>query len=58
VFQPAEEGLGGAAKMISDEKNPVLEGVDKVFALHLDNSSKAGLVKSGIGLMNANSDRF
>jgi amidohydrolase len=39
VFQPGEEGYGGARIMIEEG---ALEGVDEVFALHVDPSQPAG----------------
>jgi len=42
IFQPAEEGQGGAKEMI---KAGVLDGVEKVIALHVDSSLESGYIK-------------
>ncbi|SJZ34385.1 M20 metallopeptidase family protein [Selenihalanaerobacter shriftii] len=46
IFQPAEEGPGGALPMI---QAGVLEGVDSIFGLHLNTNSPTGTIdiKSG-----------
>ena len=54
-FQPAEEGLGGAKKMIADG---VLDGVDAVYGCHLWNWHRVGDVGVGAGPIMAASDRF
>ena len=41
IFQPAEEGLGGAKYMIEDG---CLNGVDEIYGLHLWNYQKLGEV--------------
>lgn len=39
IFEPSEESVGGAKAMV---KNGVLEGVDAIFALHMDTAYQAG----------------
>ena len=56
MFQPGEEGYGGARAMIEDGllENP---HVDAAFALHVDPQVPAGQIAFTPGLANANSDR-
>jgi len=54
-FQPAEEGAGGAARMIEEG---VLEGVDAAFGLHLWNELEVGQVALAAGPVLAAVDRF
>jgi len=57
VFQPAEEGAGGARVMIEDGvlENP---GVDAVFGLHLVTALPCGTLGWGKGLIMAAMDSF
>ncbi|MGI8856865.1 MAG: M20 metallopeptidase family protein [Thermomicrobiales bacterium] len=56
MFQPGEEGFGGARAMIEDGlmENP---HVDAAFALHVDPQVPAGQIAYTPGMANANSDR-
>ncbi|KAK9099174.1 hypothetical protein Syun_026219 [Stephania yunnanensis] len=55
VFQPAEEGGGGAKVMI---EAGVLENVDAIFGLHITNTSPVGTVASRPGPIMAGSGFF
>ncbi len=55
VFQPAEEGLGGAEGMVNDG---VLEGVDYALAMHLWNEKPVGWLGIADGPTMAAADRF
>ncbi len=57
LFQPAEECLGGAERMIADGalKNP---DVDAVIGLHLGSGWAVGQVAVGSGALAASSDQF
>lgn len=56
IFQPSEEMLpGGAIKMIRDG---CLNGVGKIFALHVSNSLTVGQIAVNPGPMMASSDFF
>ena len=55
MFQPGEEGDGGAALMISDG---VLDGVDAAFALHVAPNLPTGLVAWRPGATLAAADEF
>ena len=56
IFQPSEELLpGGAIKMIRDG---CLNGVNKIFALHVSNSMTVGQIAVNPGPMMASSDFF
>ena len=55
LFQPGEEGYGGAKIMI---REGALEGVDAAFALHLEPSRKPNLVALRRGTMLAAFDNF
>jgi amidohydrolase len=57
MFQPAEEGPGGAAAMIADK---ILEDppVDAAFALHVDSTHRAGEVAVSPGPATAAADTF
>jgi amidohydrolase len=55
VFQPAEEIVGGATKMIAEG---VMEGVDAVVGLHLWNDLPAGQVSVRTGPQMAAPDAF
>ena len=55
VFQPAEEGLGGARYMIKDG---VLDDVDEIFGIHLWNYQKFGTVGVKSGPIMAAADIF
>ncbi len=55
LFQPGEEGFGGASVMI---KEGALEGVDAAFAIHVDSSQPPGLVRLREGPILASADVF
>jgi amidohydrolase len=55
LFQPAEEGRGGAKQMV---KEGVMEGVDGVLGLHLMSGSPVGRVGVRAGAVFASADGF
>ncbi|GMI91790.1 IAA-ALANINE RESISTANT 3, JASMONIC ACID RESPONSIVE 3 [Hibiscus trionum] len=55
VFQPAEEGGGGAKKVLDAG---VLENVDAIFGLHVIAEGPIGVVRSKSGPLMAGSGRF
>lgn len=55
LFQPAEEGGGGASKMI---EAGVLQNVEAIFALHVSTSNPVGTVASRPGPIMAGSGFF
>ena len=55
IFQPAEEGLGGARFMIKDG---ALNNVDEIYGLHLWNYQKYGTVGIKSGPVMAAADKF
>lgn len=55
LFQPGEEGFGGARVMI---REGALEGVDAAFALHVDSSSPLGVLALRSGPIMASTDTF
>jgi len=55
LFQPAEEGQGGARYMIEDG---VLEGIDEIYGLHLWNYQKYGTIGVKPGPIMAAADLF
>lgn len=55
LFQPGEEGYGGARVMIEEG---ALAGVDGVFALHVDSSSPVGTLLLRSGTIMASADTF
>jgi amidohydrolase len=59
IFQPAEEGAdgyqAGASRMINEG---VMDGVEAVFALHVENDLPVGLIDCADGPIMAASDRF
>ena len=55
IFQPAEEGQGGARYMIEDG---ALEGVDEIYGLHLWNYQKYGTIGVKAGPIMAAADLF
>ena len=55
IFQPAEEGLGGARYMIKDG---CLKGVDEIYGLHLWNYQRYGEVGVKTGPVMASADLF
>lgn len=56
LFQPSEELLpGGALRMI---ENGCLEGVDRIYGLHLSNSMETGFLSTVPGPMMASSEFF
>jgi amidohydrolase len=55
IFQPAEEGAGGARYMIEDG---ALDGVDEIYGLHLWNYQKYGTIGVQPGPIMAAADLF
>ena len=55
IFQPAEEGLGGARFMIQDG---ALKNVDEIYGLHLWNYQPFGTVGIQAGPVMAAADKF
>ncbi len=55
IFQPAEEGEGGARKMVEEG---VLEGVDAIFGGHVDRHFRPGEIAVQPGLICAFTDTF
>ncbi|GFQ02022.1 iaa-amino acid hydrolase ilr1-like 4 [Phtheirospermum japonicum] len=55
VFQPAEEGGGGAKRMLDDG---ILENADAIFGLHVSTRYPIGVVGSRSGLLMAGSGFF
>jgi len=55
IFQPAEEGLGGAEYMIKDN---VLDGVDAIYGAHLWNYQPTGTIGVKSGPVMAAADLF
>ena len=55
IFQPAEEGLGGARFMIADS---ALEGVDQIYGAHVWNYQKSGTIGIRPGPFMAAADEF
>ncbi len=55
IFQPAEEGTGGASRMI---QQGVLRGVDMIFGGHLDRHYPTGTISAQPGLICAYTDTF
>lgn len=55
MFQPGEEGMGGAALMI---REGVLEGVDAAYALHITPNCPSGWVAGRAGAIMAAADEF
>jgi len=55
IFQPAEEGDGGAKPMIEEG---VLEGVDMIFGGHIERSHKVGEIGIKRGVHTAYTDAF
>ena len=55
IFQPDEEGVGGAQGMIADG---VMDGVDEIYALHNDPSLEAGQIRLKTGIMSAALTQF
>eukprot|EP01040_Poterioochromonas_malhamensis_P011295 gene11295-12304_t len=61
VFQPAEEGYGGAREMIKDgvlEEGPLGPKVDEIYGIHLWSVSPLGWVGCQEGPIMAASDKF
>ncbi|MBM4760996.1 amidohydrolase [Bacillus sp. B15-48] len=56
IFQPAEETPPGGAKFMLEEG--VLDGVDYVFAAHLDSNTPLGKITVGSGYQMAAVDKF
>ena len=55
IFQPAEEGFGGAKFMIDDG---ALEGVEEIYGLHVWNYQESGTIGLKSGPVMAASDKF
>ncbi len=55
MFQPGEEGMGGAALMIDEG---VLEGVDAAYAIHITPNCPAGFMAGRAGAIMAAADVF
>ncbi len=55
IFQPAEETTGGANHMIAEQ---VLQGVDAIFAGHIDRHFEVNQISVEPGLISAYTDRF
>jgi hippurate hydrolase len=55
MFQPGEEGMGGAALMIDEG---VLDGVDAAYALHITPNCPSGFVAGRAGAIMAAADVF
>jgi len=55
LFQPAEEGEGGAARMIAEG---ALDGIDAIFAGHIDRHFAVGEIGIEPGLICAYTDTF
>jgi amidohydrolase len=55
MFQPGEEGYGGAKFMIDEG---VLDGVDRAFAIHVFTNMPAGMITTRDGALLASADRF
>lgn len=55
MFQPGEEGFGGAAEMVAAG---VLDGVDAAYALHITPNIPAGFAASRPGSIMASADTF
>ncbi|MEZ5165417.1 MAG: hypothetical protein R2695_02630 [Acidimicrobiales bacterium] len=55
MFQPGEEGQGGAALMIDEG---VLDGVESAYALHITPNCPAGFVAGRAGAIMAAADVF
>ena len=55
IFQPAEEGFGGAKYMIDDG---AIDDVDEIYGLHVWNYQKAGTVGIKSGPVMAAADKF
>jgi len=54
LFQPAEEGPGGATPMI---EAGALDGVDVIYGLHVNTEKTVGDIRTRYGTFSANSDR-
>jgi len=55
LFQPGEEGFGGAKVMLDEG---LLDGVDAAFAIHVDPTVPAGAIASRAGALLAAADTF
>ena len=56
-FQPGEEGKRGAYKLFTSYPS-ILDNIDHCYAIHADNSMKAGQIKLAKGPVSALSNRF
>ena len=54
IFQPCEETPGGAAKMV---EAGVMEGVDEIYAIHVDSTQPSGVLSVREGPALASADR-
>lgn len=55
LFQQAEEGGDGAETLVKDG---ALDGVDRIFALHVDSGSPVGTITTGAGVQYASNESF
>jgi len=55
IFQPAEEGFGGARYMIEDG---AIDGVDEIYGLHVWNYQQSGTIGLKSGSVMAAADKF
>ncbi len=55
IFQPAEEGKGGARYMIKDN---VLDGINQIYGAHLWNYQQCGTISTKVGPIMAAADMF
>jgi len=58
MFQPGEEGHGGAALMIEEGLLTSGDGVDLAFAIHATPTAPAGMIATRGGTIMASSDEF
>jgi len=61
VFQPAEEGYGGAREMIKDgvlEEGPLGPRIDSIYGIHIWSFAKLGEIMCSEGPVMAASDKF
>ncbi len=56
IFQPAEEVFPGGAEVMLEEH--VLEGVERIIAMHVDPSLETGCIGLKPGAITSSSDRF
>ncbi|GAC1374338.1 MAG: M20 family metallopeptidase [Acidimicrobiales bacterium] len=58
MFQPGEEGFGGAAVMLAEGLREHHGTIDRAFAIHMTPSIPAGVVATRPGALMASSDSF